>query len=283
MKRVITCTLLITMVACLIGGCGNEKVGKAAISATDKIVVEQPVVDISEETTDYEVAEPYVDEDSDEIKEDITEVEEVEAVDEFPAVNDEVLELDKSDEYGVNSISCFDLDEYLDEDGVLPGSNDFDNSELDVYTGRWAYPKFTPCKYFEDLRIVYRTDRSEELTSVDSDTGDNYIFWINSGLYDWNNCNEYITDSDYDDSYGWYKHVFTADTPDGEVDVLSCFTYYMVDDIYYSYMTYTFPIGNFTVNVICESSGEDEDVIELSAEDIQTIIDNIRLTNGLER
>lgn len=219
--------------------------------------------------------------------------EEIESGDEFPIIEQAVIDNDKSDEYGVYSTSCFDLDEFLDDNGELPGSGDWENTDWDTYTGRWAYPEITPCQFFDELTLSERSDKSEVYWV------DGFTMFISSGLWVWNWKLEDSMDPHFAEYEACPRHLFTAQTADGETDVLVITDSFKSSGLYaegeeynedevewteYKYNTYVFHIGNFTVELMCDSGewSETGEAFDLSEDDIQLIIDNIHLTDGTE-
>lgn len=176
---------------------------------------------------------------------------------EYLIIGEYALKQDRSADYGVYSTSCFDLDEFLDENGRIPVEWDYESDEYIYYSGRFAY--------------------DNELSLVGIDLG-------LEGLYP-------------------TELMFTADTHDDTTDVLrkkhvitytESSTRYDADGnviegteadpeevetstrIVYEY---NFNVGNFSVSVMyADNEGEG-----LTQEEVQDLIDNIRLTNGLER
>lgn len=205
----------------------------------------------------------------------------------FYSVNDYVLECDKSDEYGIYSGSCFDLDQYLDEEGNVPGywpsySDEegyvFDSDERNYYTGRWAYPEIIQCDIFNDMCLLYKTDVFEKFTFNDKSGNESFLI-IQSGIYGYN------LDKDPEMAPLERKPVFmfTAETMDGTTDVYSSVYEYNDDTTSRYSVEYMLNVGNFSITVQCAETLSDEDPIEMTEEEIQEIIDSIRLTNGLER
>lgn len=263
MQKKVTMILVGGLVACLMGGCGQSEVGTDTMATVDETIAEntevtEEVGQVEESTKEgdtKEDEETVSDSSTDESVEENGEDETVEG-DEFPVINEYVLELDNSDEYGVYSTSCYDLDQYLDDNGALQGWDDFESSIHTEYSGRWAYPVFTPCKFFTDLEIIYRDDALEILDGTD------IHIEVNSG-------------------YGYERHIvgeksapelmFTAQTADGEIDVIHVIvdgsTYGWTNDGYY----YFFKIASFEVKVRLDH--------ELDKEEVQLIIDNIRPTS----
>lgn len=207
--------------------------------------------------------------------------------DEFPIIEQAVIDNDKSDEYGVYSTSCFDLDEFLDEEGMLPGV--YETTDWDEYTGRWAYPEITPCKFFDGLRLTYRSDKYEMLVFDGNDTIFGFNMCISSGPESYNYWNQFANDPDYAEFDGYYKYMFTAQTSGGETEVLSMIdtsTVYEGTDVDFDSSdgtdvietSYLFTVGNFTVDIAPFWSYDVDNPNELSEEDLQLIIDNIHLT-----
>lgn len=209
---------------------------------------------------------------------------------EFPVIDEAVLSADKSEEYGVNSISCYDLDQYLDENGNLqPDIASAENFYFE-YSGRWAYPEITPCRFFGELVLTSRTDSSSEYMSVDSETGDQFSFSVYSGKDLYNGAVGNIG-YDFGDDSTFIEKAFTIQTVDGEADVTREYREIMMlkdkgengealetpEEVIYNFSSYTFVIGNFSVS-LAPNVGT-----ELTQEEVQLIADNIRLTNGMER
>lgn len=197
-------------------------------------------------------------------------------------VTQDVLDNDKSEEYGIYSTSCFDLDQYLNEDGELPNLDDFD--KWNEYTGRWAYPEITQCDMLKDIYLGYKSDRFERFYFKDK-SGNDTVLYISSGIQGYNLKVELTDMAQYSDNPMLPQLMFTTETVDGTTDIVSSIRQisFGEEDPWQYYREYVFHVGNFTVEVQCAMTDEDEDPIELTEEEIQEIIDNIRLTNGLDR
>lgn len=294
-KRALT-VLLPLCVAMIMTACGGNtdttEVGKTAVIAESTEADAQTEVEAEEQEETVESGQTESEASADE--EDSEEIgngdDGTVNGDEFPIIKQDVIDNDKSDEYGVYSTSCFDLDEFLNNKGELPGTEDVDNTDWDTYTGRWAYPKLTPCKLFDELTISKRSDKEEVLWAH------GFTITISSGLYMWNWQVKDSKDPFYAELEESPKLMFTAQTVDGETDVLKYFmeygsysydeegNYNEEDEIWYRCNEYIFHIGNFAVHILCDSGewSETGEAVELSEEDIQLIIDNIHLTDGTE-
>lgn len=286
MKKKISILLIMILVICLTSGCGKKEVSKQPVAVTNGIgtVVaggaKEVVEKATEEATDIEpvkLEESEVIEEVEEPEEVEEIIEDVRPVDEFPAIADDVSLMDNSSEYGVYSTSCFDLEQYLDEDGCLPGFDDYEDKMYSEYSGRWAYPKITPCRFFTDMIMKERTDDCEFFTAVDEETGHDIALIIHSG-YSYYNARVATMDSVYD----WApSFMFTAQTVDGETDVIAerfenNFTLEGEEPNTEIQYIYYFRLGSFSVSLYSSE-------YELSEDEVQLVIDNIRVTNGLER
>lgn len=200
----------------------------------------------------------------------------------FYSVSQDVLDNDKSDEYGIYSESCFDLDQYLDEEGNVPGYWNFDSDESNYYTGRWAYPEIIQCNIFNDMCLFYKTDVFEKFTFNDK-SGNESNLAIASGIYGYNFDKELSEMAQHVSDGRIPVFMFTAETMDGTTDVYSSVREYNDDTTSRYSVEYMFNIGNFSITVQCAETLGDENPIEMTEEELQEIIDNIRLTNGLER
>ena len=195
---------------------------------------------------------------------------------EFPIIDQAVLDQDKSEEYGVNSISCYDLDQYLDENGDLQADISSDESYYEEYSGRWAYPEITPCRFFGELTMTSRVDQSSSYTAVDSETGEKLSFIILSGKYMYNGARDQVGHEFESGQINRYDIPFAIQNVDGEQDVINeCMEMTLESDEVFRINSYYFAVGNFTVIV---QSGT-----ELTQEDVQLIADNISLTDGTEQ
>ncbi len=204
----------------------------------------------------------------------------------FPMIDEVVRSQDKSDAYGVYSISCYDLDQYLDEEGYMQSDIASTDTFYYEYTGRWAYPKITPCRFFGELVLTSRTDFSSDYRSTDTETGKGLSFNICSGK-DYYNSMKQGTGSDAEVS----EMVFTIQTMVGSSDVMHEYREIMLlsdkdengealdtlEEVVYGFDVYCFDVGNFTVTLQPDAG------TKLTQEDVQLIADNIRLTNGMER
>lgn len=266
MQKKVAMILVGGLVACLICGCGQSEVSTDTMATVDETMAEgtevtEEVGQVEESTIEgdtKEDEETVSDSSTDEFVEENGEDETVEG-DEFPAINEYVLEQDNSDEYGVYSTSCYDLEQYLDDEGSLPDAN------YDEYSGRWAYPVFTPCRFFTDLEITYRADAFEFLEGTDIETDTDIRITVTSGGH--------IEDNRTFGSDAAPELMFTAQTTDGEIDVFHLMgqgTILRGEETYDSYFYY-FYIANFEISVNLE--------YELDKEEVQLIIDNIRPTS----
>lgn len=287
--------ILMVALLLLVGGCGKSNLGKAVSANKDvlKNAVSEGVSvaeEVIEEVADVvEDASDVTDEVSDEVVEEPEEVEEgynpAKQYEGKPyMVSQDVLDNDNSEEYGVYSKSCFDLDQYLDEEGALPGVYDWDNKDWDTYTGRWSYPEVTQSDIFKDMALTDKTDKYERYYFKDKSDNETVLF-IDSGIRGYLNKVDSTEMAQYSDNPMLPQLMFTTETVDGSTDVVSIIKQYSFDDgeTWQYRNEYVFHVGNFTVTVQCAETQEDEDPIELTEEEIQEIIDNIRLTNGLER
>lgn len=303
MKKKLALIMIGVMTACFIGGCGAAGAGKSATGNSGKNVTEgtkvvEEVVEEVEEVDQVEQAEeiegPAPDDavSENDVAEEAAEEESFTEIEigsdgtvngsEFPKVRDSVADTDKTDDYGVYSISCFDLDEFLDENSELPGSSEYENTDWDNYTGRWAYPVMSPCRFFNDLELSEKSDKEEVFYSNDSESDNHFVIVISSGLYNYNWWNSIRQEDDY----AWEAYEgssFTVQTSEGESEVCAHVTSYGVDDGWYRYHNYIYNLGNFSVEIMCGDYPEDGEPLDLSPEDVQTIVDNIHLVNGLER
>lgn len=303
------CVAMLCMVALILMtvGCGQKQLGKAVSTASDSTknvveeaveeAIEEAVVVIDEELAAEEVVEE-VSEDPGINEEAVEEQEEVP----FITITDYVKECDKSEEYGVYSQSCYDIDELLNDKGEIAEAWDYESDEYSYYTGRFAYPEITPCSLFNQVTIDGRTDYMMSLYAVGEDRSKTYSIYIYSGLRYYNNELSYVGISMGLTGVSPTENMFTAETCDGQTDVLvtkheSVTTISwgeVVDDegnvIYeensdepqeYHTVTYNyaFHVGNFSVSLMYTDNEGDG----LTQEEIQEIIDSIRLTNGLER
>lgn len=195
---------------------------------------------------------------------------------EFPIIDQVVLDQDKSEEYGVNSISCYDLDQYLDENGDLQADISSDESYYEEYSGRWAYPEITPCRFFGELTMTSRVDQSSSYTAVDSETGEKLSYIILSGKYMYNGARDQVGHEFEGGQINRYDIPFSIQNVDGEQDVINeCMEMTLESDEVFRINSYYFAVGNFTVIV---QSGT-----ELTQKDVQLIADNISLTDGTEQ
>lgn len=220
----------------------------------------------------------------------------------FPVIGSYVSEQDKSADYGVNSISCYDLDEFLDENGEVPEEwTGYDSKESNEYSGRWAYPEITPCRFFDDLTLISRTDCSSEYQSRDTETDAFIQMSVASGLGDYNLSQGGAGHDRSDSNVITSEIMFTAQTVTGETEVIHEHTEHfltsggqgetdeednetekaqeetnVVEEMFVLHRYY-FSVGSFSVTVSVSGG------TQLSEDDIQLIIDNIRVTNGMER
>lgn len=280
MKKKLFMLLIGVTLACLMTGCGEKKATNKVVGAT-KSVGREVAADMKKAVEEFDTAieSEETEEATNEEVEDTVEVvepEAVEEVDEFPAIESWASMQDSSDTYGVYSKSSYDLDQYLDDNGNIPGYEDYESSIYNEYSGRWAYPKFTPCKFFKDLTIIERTDSSELLRSVDFDSDIAMSIFVYSGLNIYKGTLEAVSSNAFDD----YEIMLTTETVDGETTVIYNVTRgtYTIDGEESVEMVkniYTFNVANFSVVIFTDA--------QLTEEDVQIIIDNIRPTNGLER
>ena len=219
----------------------------------------------------------------------------------FPVVGSYAAEQDKSADYSVKSMSCLDLDEFLDENGETPAEwEGYDSKESNEYSGRFAYPEITPCRFFDDLTLISRTDCSSEYQSNDIKTGAFVQLSVASGLNDYNHRQGDVGSSGSGSKNKTSEIMFTAQTVTGETEVVHEHTEHIVtaggqaeaeeddnefeaagekmdvvEEIYLM-NRYYFYVGNFSVTVAVSGG------TQLTEDDIRLIIDNIRLTNGVE-
>lgn len=204
---------------------------------------------------------------------------------EFPIIGDYVVEEDKSDEYGVYSTSCFDLDQYLDENGELTDEITA-GAYSEEYSGRWAYPEFTPCEMLEGLTMNVKTDRMAAYDFAWNENDDAYRIIIYSGLADYNFVKDYAADYANDEvtiDMGIPTYLCDVTTTGGTsevyLDPISTFLEGDNGELVKSVCVIVeFHVGNFTVSVSCPETTDLENAADqLKQEDIQMIADNIHL------
>ena len=285
------CVLMLMSIALvgLISGCGQKEVTKAAsVSATGAMVEEisSEVKNIAKEAPDSEKKKEHIDvaaefEPADEsfvVNDDIDPEFSVDAIDEFPAISPTAMLKDKSDEYGVYSISSYDIQEFLDEDGVLIDGDDADNLIYSEYSGRWAYPKLVWCDLLQDAEVIDRTDSDEYILSHSENHDCNISTFIYGGLSLYNSS---LHNAIYDGIDGidlWRENVEYVDGYTDIIHVLSsgAITDEAGDTVELVSHSYIFKIADFSVMVI---AGRDE----LSESEVFELVDSIRPTNGMER
>ena len=294
MKKKALMTILLLCVAVAMTACGGN--GDTAEVKEPMVTEENAEADTEASTVDEEAVESEQTEG--ESPENEKSFEEIEIGadgsvngQEFPIIDEAVLREDKSDDYGVHSISSYDIDQYIDEDGNLKSDISSGESFYYEYSGRWAYPKITPCRFFGELTLTSRIDASSMYSSVDLETGATLSFNISSGK-DVYNSSEYQIGYEFEDGQpNTYNRAFTIQTIDGEQDVISDYREIMLleeedengekldtpEEVIHGFYSYYFTVGNFTVVL------QPEVKTELTQEDVQLIADNIRLTNGMER
>lgn len=247
-----------------------------SMEADAQAEAEAPTMDEEAEVVEAEVT---VDEEPEDVEEGYNPATQYEG--KFYMVSQDVLDNDKSEEYGIYSESCFDLDQYLDENGSLPMIYDQDDPILTTYSGRWAYPEVTQCDIFNNMLLKTKVDMYERFDFSDK-LGNDTTLTIDSGPSHYD-----IMKGHSDTPYELYDTkpvpMFTADTVDGTTDVLKRTMWIDFGGTMYYHNEYIFKIGNFSITVKCQETEDGEDLIEMTEEEIQEIIDNIRLTNGLER
>lgn len=291
MKKKAAMILIGGLIACLMGGCGQEEIDPVTMETADEVEEEvaEPAVE-EEAEPEAEVAEPVDEENAEDTLTDDGSFTEIEISEdgsvngqEFPKIAQAVIDHDKSEETGVNSTSCFDLDQYLDENGEAPDDWTYESKEGTEYSGRWAYPVVTPCRFFTDLELNDRTDREEWFSASDSETGVFLSMFIYSGLDLYNDTHSYVGETYDDPNMPVTTLKFTAKTADGTTDVLEerAVSYISWDDSEeeeeYIMYSYYFNVGNFSV---CVCWDYDE---PLSEDEVQLIVDNVSLTTGMER
>lgn len=288
MRKKIAVILIVIAMMTLIGGCGSAKAAKVtgatlgvtkgmATEAINKATEKTHIEDVTAEGSD----EVIVNEDEN------SEADNTEA-DEFLTVCPCLEEQDRSDDYGVYSTSCYDLDQYLDENNEATDSEIWGDKALEEYSGRWIYPELTPCKFFNELFLSSRTDLCERYRCKD-ESGINISILVSSGLGQYH-YSVGLLDAGIEYPY---EYMFTAQTTTGETDVIHrCYsagggtcTVYDGDgnvieegeDEEYMVNAYSFNVGNFSIDMYYDNEKT------LTEEEVQLIIDNIRITSGRER
>lgn len=248
-----------------------------SMEADAQAEAEAPTMDEEAEVVE---AEEVVEEEQEEVEEIYNPADKYEG--KFYMVSQDVLDNDKSEEYGIYSTSCFDLDQYLDEEGIVTDFYELDKGY--EYTGRWEYPDITQCDMFNDIYLSYRSDRFERFYFKDKSNNETSLL-IHSGIGSYNNAVDRSEMSEYSDNPMLPCFMFTTETTEGTTDVISeILKYGFIDGETGQYqMEYTFHIGNFTAKIQCAETEDEENLIEMTEEEIQEIVDSIRLTNGLER
>ena len=305
MKKRIAAMLMGIMVVGLVGGCGQTPAAKSVVSTASEDVISAAVDKGVAKVKDSEAVDEAEAEKNEVTEEEQTTVEEstvgetapdseeegFEDIEigadgsvngqEFPTIEQVVLDADKSADYGVNSISCFDLDQYLDDAGYISTDVSGEDSFYYEYSGRWAYPVVTPCELFPELLLSSKTDASCDYMTPIVEGEKGLMFSIYSGLDLYDSMVLNVGVDNYNAGEEWIPaNLFTVETSDGTSDVIH--EYYEIslldtDSEPVGIHTYYFHVGNFTVAVSPDSD------TEYDKDQIQMIADNIWLTNGMER
>lgn len=301
MRKKSVTILIAAMLVGLISGCGQKQVGKAEPTVSDAAedVVEAGIDEALDQATDVTDDDSGEAEDESVDESEVAEVVEEEPIDgpaPFLTIADAVSSQDKSADYGVNSTSCYDLDQFLDSEGRVPADWFGDDKIMYEYSGRWAYPEINPCDLIVSLTLNGRSDYSSEYSFVDSSDA-YYSMSVFPGLDDYRTTESMVGMDFGDTGMSAPVSVFTAQTEYGDTEVYDTYlstvmTLYnentefdeegnaidpetgeaaVGDDNAVETHTYSFHIGNFSVQVITNNTDG------FSQEDLEKIIDSFEL------
>lgn len=270
-KKMVLALMCATM--CLVSACGQKETAKmkadSVKEAADEAVAEE-VVDGFEEgvgvAEDAEEPEPEKAEEAETVEEaegpDLSDENIAKMLEEnpygivdenaFPMVTWEAQSQNKSKDYGVWSLSCYDVDQFLDEEGGTPWQNNYDAKEYGEFSGRFSFPAITACPMFEGLIASSVTDDTMWLNGFFGDNREKSLsVIIQPGYLLYDVYTEQIGySSDLNSFEGWY----TAETDMGPSDVIkhSMTVSFGEDEDNLEEQvsnTYIYRLGNFTVSV----------------------------------
>lgn len=294
MKKKVLMTILPVCVAMTMTACGGNadtvEVEETAVTEESAEPDAQAEKEAETPTVDEEAVEPEQTEDEAPADEESSEEIENDADgavnnEEFPIIGDYVVGEDKSDEYGVYSTSCFDLDQYLDENGELTDEITA-GAYSEEYSGRWAYPEFTPCEMLAGLTMNVKTDRMAAYDFAWNENYDAYRIIIYSGLADYNFIKDCAADFANDEvtiDMGVPTYLCDVTTTSGTSEVYLDPICTLVEgdngeSVKSVGVSVEFHVGNFTVSVSCPETTDLENAADqLKQEDIQMVADNIHL------
>lgn len=298
LRVILPLCVAMTMTACG-GNADTAEVEETMVTTDNSEADTQAKTETEAPTVDEEVVESEQTEDGAPADEEPLEEIEIEPEEEheFPYLTERAVEQDKSADYGVYSTSCFDVDQFIGEDGMRTAEWDFESKEYSEYSGRFAYPKVTECRFTTDAKIDSRTDVEEEIFTTDSVTGNSLQIYFSVGRDDYDTYSHKINWSD-DPNVGLADIIGTVKTGEEYSELIHFYRvvtgtlfddglYYVGDgrfikgvegdteELMMNVHHYVYTLGNFTVDVLFE--GEEG----LTLEDIQLIADNIHLVDNV--
>ena len=286
LKAILPVCAAVAMTACG-GNAGTKEVEEAVITeesseadALEEAEAETPTADKEDAESEQAEKEPVDEEPAEKVAEP-----------EFLSLDDYAVGQDKSAEFGVYSKSSEDVYQFLNEDSSTQWQNDYEAKENEEYSGRFAYPVPIQGDVFENAIIWERTDSAEVIRFWDDGSEEVKGLTIEPGhaMY-----NGYMTQIEYNgDSYSipftitigddtvdvvrskLVSHMYTEEVDfnedgeavnaDGEVVEAEERTLYM----------YLCKFGGFTVS-------RSTDGVEVSQEEFQSYIDNLKLVDGTD-
>lgn len=297
MRKKVLMAILPVCVAVAMTACG----GKADTKEVEETAVTEENEEAVEATPTVE-NEPEAVAETNEITEELTEEESTEPEYSFMEITGNAITQDKAADYGINSTSCEDVWQFLDENNEIAWGYDYESKEQNEYSGRFTYPTLVQSDAVPNAIITQRTDAVQYVNVWVGDGEESYSIKFTGGYGDYNmnvQQAEFYAESNITDAASKYSFPFTVDTEEGSQDVIcwrmdiASFDGYdgsvsVNDDGKYvnedgevieptelmSIWSYLYKLGGFTVSI---QAGE-----EISQEKMQGIVDSIVLVGGEE-
>lgn len=298
MRKKVLMAILSVCVAVAMTACG----GKADTKEVEETAVTEENEEAVEATPTIE-NEPEAVAETNEITEELTEEESTEPEYSFMEITGNAITQDKAADYGINSTSCEDVWQFLDENNEIAWEYDYESTEHNEYSGRFAYPTLVQSNAVPNAIITQRTDAVQDVSAWVGDVEELYSIEFTGGYGAYNmyaQQAEFYAEGNATDAVNKYSFPFTVDTEEGTQEVVCQRMDIAFFDGYDGSVSvndngeyinedgevieptelivscsYLYKLGGFTVSIL--QAGE-----EISQEKMQGIVDSIVLVGGEE-
>lgn len=299
MKKKVLMAIMPVCVAMAMTACGGNTDTK---EAEETAVTEEREEDVEAEPTVESTVgnETEAVTETNEITEEPAEEESTEPEYSFMEVTGVAVTQDKTADYGINSTSCEDIWQFLDDNNEIAWVYDYESKEQNEYSGRFAYPTLVQSDAVPNAIITQRTDAVQYVSAWVGDGEESYSIEFTGGYGSYNmhvQQAEYYAESNITDAASKYSFPFTVDTEEGTQDVICWRMDFPSFDGYdgsvninedgeyvnkdeeviepielKSIWSYLYKLGGFTVSIHPKE--------EIPQEKMQSIVDSIVLVGG---